>query len=64
MKSETIFIIWILGTLGVISLASYMAINHIDGWGWFLFVGALMLIGISYKSSDSDGEKEESEIDN
>lgn len=30
-----------------VMIAGYMAINHISGWGWFLFTGAFLAIAIS-----------------
>lgn len=36
--------------------AVYCAVNHVQGWGWFLFV-AVLLGGVSLRSSGK-GDKE------
>lgn len=38
----------------ICALAScYMAVNSIEGWGWFLFVA--VLLGVYPKSKDDEG---------
>ena len=47
------FILALIPSTICISLAGYLAVNDIGGWGWFLFAG-LTLGGFSYTTR---GEK-------
>lgn len=40
-------------SLACVAVAGYLAVNKIDGWGWFLFV-AVILFGAYYSQSDKD----------
>lgn len=51
--SPVIFILALIPSTICLSLAGYLAVNNVGGWGWFLFVG-LMLGGFSFTTK---GEK-------
>lgn len=38
---------WLLLSCFCVGVASYMAVSGAEGWGWFLFVGVLVLMGLS-----------------
>lgn len=50
----TITIVLILPASICLSVAGYMAIHQIDGWGWFLAVG--LLLGAFRYSSNQKGD--------
>ena len=49
---KTVFVIWIIAAVAIIFFAGLMAYDNKEGWGWFLFVGVVMLAGFSYKEKD------------
>lgn len=53
MKEDTIFIIFLVGTFGVVFGSIIMAVKGVDGWGWFLFVAVLLFASIKYKNTDN-----------
>jgi hypothetical protein len=40
-----------LVSLLCISVAAYMAVESIKGWGWFLFIGLCCVSSVTYKST-------------
>lgn len=44
MKENIKLLIWHIPTVVSIIAATYCAINKIQGWGWFLFVGILVAV--------------------
>lgn len=34
-----------------VCVAGYMAINKINGWGWFLFIGLCCACSVNFKDS-------------
>jgi hypothetical protein len=42
-NKELIFVITTLSSLACVIAAMVLAMNDVPGWGWFLFVGLLMV---------------------
>lgn len=53
MNGLVIIALMILAGISAILAAAYLAIKGIQGWGWFLIVGLLIIGGISYASKSS-----------
>lgn len=43
MKSLEV-LVWNIPALASICFAGYLAANRLDGWGWFLGIGVLLVI--------------------
>jgi hypothetical protein len=54
MNPLTVAIVYLPCIASVIG-GAYCAVNHVDGWGWFLFV-AVLLGGVSWKSERKESE--------
>lgn len=52
MKTNILFLFFILVAAGCILTAALMAYNGLPNWGWFLFSGILILAGITIKENE------------
>lgn len=52
MKIAALHVVGNLASIFCVALAGYMAVNAIDGWGWFLTVAVLLSVSVSSKKGD------------
>jgi hypothetical protein len=52
MKDIIIYSLWLIGSFGLIITSALMAFKGVAGWGWFLFVGIILVSAFSYEGND------------
>jgi hypothetical protein len=56
---QFLFKSFIVVSVLLILASIYMAIKGVDGWGWFLFAGVVVLGGITYNEGNKEEKEEE-----